>query len=1057
MNLLGMSFGMGAQDVGMEAALGSAEKNLSEINDLLDEQNDKGKKSSAVWGKIKRGVDSFNIASIASNMRDLTGETGRLTNGIEAMGVANAQAAKPIIAQLNLSAKAARKMTGQVSGMAIGLNVGATEVAETVKAIHTAGGPAAKALDAMAMSQKDWVKVVTTTGVPMQDYVGMLGDMVASWGASPKQAAKMLDNLMEIGKQANIGTAAIKGAKQQLDSLDQIFEQLPPSMARTADEIQGLMESTYKLAGAFKEMGETEEQATQLGQDTAKMFAEQAVLIDKLYSMGGEGDLMDSPLFKFLTQLGIGTDEARDIISEGSRDVVSGVARINDIFRKFGGAASDQVQYALSGLSQAMGQSAAGLGFLAQSTDVGTKALSAMNSMVVKGEGALKKYGRQAHSSGRTMQEAFDLAKESFETQVRSIARSKVSNLVKRQIKAYRSVGKELKALGSDETWGPIMHAVSIFDQMGPRGVFLALSDQLGMSTDDAIKAGIKFEYAFDRVKQFGAELAPVMEILGMFGPLGPLAAAGGIAAFFIMDESDRKKILGEFYPIFESLKEKIGAVWDETLKGPVTEYWNKFTDSIAPTIAEYVYKGLKAAFGMVVDEVGTGRIAIGAGILLGLKASGFVPGLGGLLIAAGSVFTGWLVSEISNEFKKTEEALKKLKAAKRTSAEKTQLMGMEDVQKRRILFSRMSKEELAYAAQQDLLPAGVEEAFTRREKNFAAMIKSSEKLQQSLAKVIGLRTGVDPDKVMEGQDLHVYAEQLSRFQALPDVQRRLGEAMKTSTAELSRTIDTIIEAYGGRNIDEALKLVGEFEAQRSVFDEAMDFGQTGFMTEETKAAMATKLSDVLQEISSATGQVMADGGANTMSEFARGAEESASDLYSRVGGVLEGSVASQIRGHSPPVEGPLSNDAAFSGAVGMMENFADGIYSSSELVREAVEQTLNDSVILTIESYQEKMEELGRKKSILRSIAHQMVRDFGGTVKMGSVQVDDVKTNAQATLEAALNVPGMGGVIAAVVSTGHQTNKILSKIYDETKRTADYLSRNDGGNAPPGAPILPS
>ena len=113
-NFLGAAFGFGARDVGLESAMTSATKNLDKVNGLLEDQSSIAKKSRI--GDLFERMTQFNVASIADGIRDLTGETGNLSNGLESMAVSYAQSAKPIIASMNLTGNEAKKMTGKVVG-----------------------------------------------------------------------------------------------------------------------------------------------------------------------------------------------------------------------------------------------------------------------------------------------------------------------------------------------------------------------------------------------------------------------------------------------------------------------------------------------------------------------------------------------------------------------------------------------------------------------------------------------------------------------------------------------------------------------------------------------------------------------------------------------------------------------------------------------------------------------------------------------------------------------------------------------------------------------------
>lgn len=591
-NLLGMVFGMGARDMGMKSGLDAAIDGLEEIGDQMEDQEEQREKSKR---SVREWIDSFNLASISNNVSKLTGETGNLSSSLESMALSNAQAIRPIIQSMNLGEKAARRMENRISSMAIGMEVGAADIAQTFKSIHNAGETASKGIDAMGMSEKQWVKVTQTTGVTMDQFSALLGDMIASWGASPKQAAKMLNSLVEIGKKAKIGTRAIQGAKAHYDALGAIFERLPPSMARTADQIQNIMESTYKLSGAFVEMGKTEEEAARLAEQTAAMFASQSTQIELLYKAGREGEIADSPIIEFMTQLGYSTDEAREILRVGSEDVVKGVARINEAFVRLGGRDSRQLDNALSKLSESLGQGAAGLGFLVQSSDIGAKALARMNAMVVSGTDQLRKYGEASLVVNRNLQDQVNRSKELMEQDLRRIGRADALKYAKRQMEAYSATGKAMKKW-SKGMFGGALKYLSVLKQAGLKGVLSTITEKAG--GEEAAKAAAKFgvglELALGTARTVGEELDPLLSLLGKFGPVGQtLGLVGtGVGIWSAMGEKGREEFKAKMEPVFKWLKDRASEIWDEMV-GP---------DGINKLVA-----GLNEAINKIVDWASIG------------------------------------------------------------------------------------------------------------------------------------------------------------------------------------------------------------------------------------------------------------------------------------------------------------------------------------------------------------------------------------------------------------------------------------------------------------------
>jgi hypothetical protein len=712
MNLLGITWGMGARDVGMKAAVDSAQKGLNNLNDGLERQSKIASKSkmAGFFDGIKNSVKNFNIASIASDINSLTGDTGNLSSSLESMGVANAKAAAPFVASMNLSADAARKMTSRISGMAIGMNVGAESVAKVYTEFNRMTPAAKETAKALGMTEKDFVKFTETTGVSIEDLNSSITDLTGSWGMAPKKVATFLNSMTELGKKTGMGMSPIKGMKENLQALDDTFEKLPPGMQRTGDEITALMESSVRLAGAFAAQGASQEDAMKMGADTAKMFAEQSTQIERLMKTGFGADSIEaaSPLIKYLTGLGIGFDEAKGIIDTGSRDTVKGVQAMQAAFTKYNVTGAQQ-QAMLSGLSESMGESVKGLGYLASGGDAAAAKLKEMSDVTVVGKDTLKAYGDQAFRSGRTLQDAYDLAKEGFDMQIRSISRADVKGLIGSKMGAFREVGKEIKALAADDgPMGMLVRGMSTFKQMGMGGVFLQVGKAMGVNVKEAQKMSIKYSLAFETMQGFAKELGPVMSLIGQFGPMG--IAAGGIVGFFMLSDADRSKILESLGPLWEKAKAMASDLWYGTkgktgIKQGLIDAWDDFSTyvqgqwpewkeniktlfswlgkEVLPGVIEFGKTVAGSVFNAIVDHFGTGGVLIGgafAGAIMGAK---FGPWGGLVGFVAGSLIAGSeaAISDAEKRIKGFEDAQK----ASKEAAKMSELAGSQEIQDRRM------------------------------------------------------------------------------------------------------------------------------------------------------------------------------------------------------------------------------------------------------------------------------------------------------------------------------------------------------------------------------------
>lgn len=987
-----------------------------------------GKANKMTFGffdKLQNRVQQFNVGSIASN---LMGGSGGLTNELEGTMTGYVQTTKPIIAELNLSSKELAKLSSKAASIAYSLNTDAGSVAETMKSLRTANDGARKSLAMLGMSEKDWVKTVQTTDVSMEDYIHIMGDLTAVWKLTPRATSQVVDNLMAIGKAANVGTGLLKNAKSMLSSIGDIFAELPPGVSRSADEIQGLIESSGKMAGVFKAMGSSAEDAVANSSAVAFMFAKQSVIMQKAFEIGGEGQaLSDSPLFKYLTTLGLGYDTARDIIDTGSRDVVAGMKKINDIYSTMGKSELVWHQQALKGLSGALGEGASGLSYIAHSTKSGTDALNKFNNMVIDGSGALKKFKEDGWSSGLTLQDTYDRAKLAFDTMVRSIARSDVVGLVGKQIAGFRDAGRAMKDLAKDKKWGGWIKTMSQFQQMGMGGLFASIAESTGMGARKASKWGAMAGSVFDTVKKFGEEIAPLAQMFAMTGPFGPLLAIGGIGALFMMDESDAREVFGPMYDMLKGFKDKaleiwdnkfsdkfkkvwdekikpfFSGIWNNTVKPAMVSFWdNSFIPYLKekiPELAKYIKEQAGDIWDWMTEDKGViEKSFIGVGLAMASGVGGpmldlatkmgnlfmvALNGPGGMVALAGIAGAAFLAKTFTSKLDAQSKVNEAFGLAQTTLALFAKNKNVQTTKKE----LQQMKEALAY-----------ESSTFMPNKTYEKTLKDAIRLVENLDIVKAYMKDTDP-----------YERERERIR---------------------KEDEYFLRTRGPENF-----------TPNNLYDTKTYDPITGHLLRYTE------------------NQSVYNGGSLTANQFADGFKDAMiNEGKSKIDEGLIKGVKSRTGVHSPIPEGPLSGEresnAAYRGGRFTMEQFALGIYDSNGIIRNAVESTLNDSVLTTMDVYAAKMEELAEKKTFLESVAKSIVKDLGGQIE---THVDsDANVNVKKNFEAALNVPGLAGVILAISNEGAQTRMMLKRILDENvKQTSRmYGSASNGQTTNQSGPV---
>lgn len=970
------------------------------------------KKIKGVKNKVNSFMNSmqiraqqFNIASIASNIKSLTGETGNLSNGLEATMVSYMQTTKPIAAQLNLTSSEMKKMSSRAAGIAYGMNTDAGAVIETMAQMKIASNEAKETLDKMGMSTKDWVKVVQTTNVEMKDYVSVIGDMRASWGASAEESKDLINNLVDIGKKANTGLMPLQGMKGYLGSLNELFQDLPPGMTKTSKEIKGMIESAGMLGGAFQKMGSTPEQAQEMAQGIGLFFAKQDTAIRKTLAIGGD-PLSNNPLLIALQRLTGNFEEARGIIDIGSKDALAGMEMINDLYARFEGDKSTGTLKAFSDIQKALGEASPGVSYLVANLGIGTKAFEDMQKVSVDGSNALKKFGKDAYSSGLTLQDSYDRAKEAFDTTIRSIARSNVKGLVKKQMAGMREAGQELKAMAGDKTWGPWINAMSQFKQMGISGLMASFAESSGVGAKNAAKFGSKVGVVFDTISQFGDELAPLMQMFGMTGPLGPLLAAGGIGALFMMDDSAAKDILGPMFDQFKMLKTKATEIWDEwapkfaeiwdgQIRPKIVGIWkndvvpeikNVWNSSVIPFLKESAPKiggafldGLRWAW----DEFGK-VFGSGTQIAAGVAGGAAVAAKVGILGAVVGPVIGGIAKPLMSVFRSGGSIF--LEVLKQPKVGLVALAGLAGAALGSAIGSKVVGER------------GVERA-----------VKEAEDVQSR-----GVEFLINEDTI--SNDTSLLAKKIERIKAALAYEESTLWPDEEDVDRLKDALNII-----GRQKQEYWSGIQDFNIQNS---------SVGTL------AGGSYVMDPLE----AEGYLL--GGQTSGKQFVEGVSDALEKGKEKIDESI-GYSAEGLMSHSPIQSGPLAgeaeNNAAFRGGRQTMEQFADGIESSTDFVREVTERALDNSVIASMETYSERLKEWADQKPLFASVASEIARQLTGQNVQIETSVDaEADVNVKKNFQAAMNVPGLASVVLAVSNEGAMTRKLMKRQLDElVKQTA--------------------
>lgn len=1075
---LGFAFSFGARDDGMGRAMGSALDSITKINKGLATQNGlaaggklagalkavaggAGRAALGVGGMAKglagafsRGVqnrvNSFNLASMAQNIRGLTEDSGDLSTSMESIGASYAQQARPALAMMGVTGAELKKLTGQASGMAYGMNVGVESVVKTMGALRNAGEASKSVFKELGMSTQEFVKLAEVTGMTTEQLGGLGGDLVASWGFTGKQAKQTLEYMVAMGDQGGIGAQMFTQMGEQMGGLNTILAKQVSTHMRSAEEIQNTVQASVRLAGAYHGMGLSGEEASKAASETSNKFLEWQVAVER--AQLGLGEMPD--IFTKLSALGMGTEEAMRMIALGSQDSAAGMAEMGK-WMKAAQVSGKQLDAAVLGdLTETFGEAGSNAVYLAMSTTQGADALAKMSTASVKADGALKNLSK-AFSSGRTLQEGLDMAREAFRMQLRSITRPEVVGFVNEEKKALKDLGREAKILGSDATWGPVLKTFSVFDQMGAKGIFMHFGKQLGWDTKKLQRISIVAGTAADGFMKMQQGIAPLMETVGMGGIAAPVA---GIAAWFMLPQDQRDKLIVQFKEIWKSVSAEFTKQWPEikkTIKSAWDGFSGWFTETAWPVISKaaddaftYLFqeggpidKGiviLKEWLGKMWDSAGAGGKLAMIGVIGVLINK--IPGVGAVInsvvggalnlafngistIAAaspgilglGAVITGVGIVAINAWFDYLNKGLDEqiAKAEARVDAQYKKVKGLQEA-------TRIDRQNIT----EDFGRTGTTGDVTKMDQT----LKSALRTQKDYAGETGRLKGSNYVSGVSGQkiDMGRMAATFSKVQALPAFQMQAAEieqkaAAKEKAGEFGskdfapwqiqqrkdqfryEQLDTLQKAWaakGQADIDQMMIQANNLQVRL-----AEAYGQS----------VAGPSQELIAKAAAA--------GITILGEVGKGVVEAEPQMTKVVGDTFTKSIGNQIFGNSPPKEGPLSGYVLWDAGANVLECLMDGITGAQASFETGFATVLEQSAVFAIDAFQAKALEEFKNSPINQEIFGKITAQYAGILTE-----DDKKV-----LKSSLDMSGLYGVINAVVLDGVETRKVLTEIKDNT------------------------
>jgi len=1002
---------------------------------------------------MQNRVNSFNLANMSANIRSLTEDSGNLSNSMESIGASYAQQARPALALMGVTGKELQRLTGQASGMAYGLNVSVETVTKTMGTLRTASAGTKSVFDALGMSTADFVKLAEGTGVATEQIGAAAGLMTDQWHMGAQQAKQMLEYSVAMGQKGGVGGLMYSGLSDQVTTINNMLSFQVASHQRSADELDRMLKSSVRLAGAYKQLGFSAEESAKSASETSSKFLEWQIEMERFQA--GEAGAALPQIITDLSALGMGTDEAMSLLQLGASDSAAAMLKLSQYMQAASKSGKNIDTATLANLQATLGGVNTNIISLAMSGDKSTQVLEAMSNATVKTDGALKQLSKDAYSSGRTLQESLDMAKEAFMTRVRAITRPEVRGYVKEEIQSYKELGKQAKELASDDIWGPMVKAYSIFDQMGAKGVILQIGKQMGMDTKKANKYAIGIDLAIGAIGKMQQTIAPVMETLGMGGMTG---IVGGIAGWFMMPKDARDKVWKQIKQMFDEISPRVVKIWNEDVWPGLTDGWHTFsswfTGTAWPVISkaatdffEYLFKDggpvdqgiakLKEWLGKMWDGAGIGGKAMmvgvigvlinkvtGVGALIGGVVSGALSaafrGIGALaadspgIIGLAAVIAGVGVVAIKAWFDYLNKGLDEqiAKGTKKIDEQYAMVKGLQEQTK----IDRQNLKE-------DFGQTGTGGDVSKMDKS----LKDALIHQRDYAGEVGRLRGSTRVSGVSGQriDMPAMASTFSKVQGIPAFQIQAAEIEKKAAAKQK-----------AGEFGDASFAPWQVQERKDQFRyEQLDTLRKAWSTKiqadiDQMMIQASNLQQRLAEVYGVSvkgpseeliGKASA-AGVEIITQVGAGVTKATPQMTKAVGDALWTGIGANLP-QSPVASGPLKDPFLPAAGTNVLVQILNGIQGAQTGFQSGFAKVLEDSAMFAIKAFQQKALDQFNASPINQEIFGKITAQYSGVLSE-----DDKKL-----LKSSLDMSGLYGVINAVILDGVETRKVLTSIADNT------------------------
>lgn len=510
---------------------------------------------------LVQGAILDKLNSVAQKVAHV-GELGmNLTTGweahMQALGVSSRKAA----ANLGVTGKELDKMTGQAAGMAHGMNISTDAAADAIYSFSKAQKEfAAAGID----SAQTLAKFTDLTGISATQMRETLLKARKELKFDDAQIKLVTNSFLAMGRAIGNVPAAMQDMPQVLD----MMSQLKAEGVHDTKVLASFAAQSAALARGFKETGLGAEAARSTALTLTKTIIDAKSRINAMFA-GTEADITE-----FTKELGISTGDitkAFDLMKQGPEGMTAGLAQMVLGLKKQGKDVTQPLVFLKKRLEGAIGPEAAAnlTNFLSNASE---ETLAMMES-TKQASSSLGDFAKEGWRSSKTLQDAWDDAKNNFVTNFRNIGRQAAVDFVRDTSAEFNKFNEQLN--GMVKKGGPMSAVVTKLSEMHQIGVTALIPKTLRPMA--ALFGGI------------AQQLIPMVAQLGAIGlkfsmltnPVSLLVlVVGGLTAWFLKLRKEGKST-GE---AFDHIKDTISKFADIALEyaGKALEYLVDITTKIA-------------------------------------------------------------------------------------------------------------------------------------------------------------------------------------------------------------------------------------------------------------------------------------------------------------------------------------------------------------------------------------------------------------------------------------------------------------------------------------------